>query len=85
VLPLPDTEPPLACHVTEVFEVLLTVAVRLTVPPVYTLAVGGVTLTVTGGGGGGGGVLTSTVAVANALPSAVVAVTVSGPAVPGAV
>lgn len=45
MLPVPDTVPPVAVHVTAVFELPLTVAVKLCVPPVVKLAVVGETLT----------------------------------------
>jgi len=41
VLPVPDTVPPLAVHVTAVLELPVTVAVKLCVPPVVRLAVVG--------------------------------------------
>jgi hypothetical protein len=49
VFPAPVMKPWSAAQVTEVVEALATVAVRLTVPPVKRLALGGLTLTVIGG------------------------------------
>src|SRR2546427_11027676 len=46
---------PFTCQVTAVLVVLVTVAVKVCVPPVWTLAAAGVTDTSIGAGGGGGG------------------------------
>src|SRR5437879_1500166 len=46
---------PFTCQVTAVLVVLVTVAMKDCVPPVWTLAVAGVTDTSIGAGGGGGG------------------------------
>src|SRR5207253_10753556 len=46
---------PLTCQVTALLAVLVIVAVKVCVPPVWTLAAAGVTDTSIGAGGGGGG------------------------------
>jgi hypothetical protein len=78
VLPLPAIDPPLAVHVTAVWGVLLTVAVKSCVPAAPTVTVAGEMEIATG--------FTVTVADAFLLGSAtLVAVTVYGPPLSGAV
>lgn len=61
---------PFTFHETEVFDVLVTVAVNCLVVLTRTLALVGETLIPTGGGGGGGGGGVELVTVTNALPTA---------------
>ena len=80
-----ETLPPVVDHVTALLLLPVTVAVNCCVPPVGSDAEVGLMLTATTGGGGGGAE-TVTVAEADLLVSAaLVAVTVSEPAVFGAV
>ena len=81
MLPVPDTVPPVAVHVTAVLELPVTVAVKLCVPPVDKLAVVGEIVTDTGAGA-----VTVIVALALFVASATLfAVIVYVPAVAGAV